>query len=88
MRFAYAQGDLKVNLKGDEDLTSSEYYYLMIAGVITACGDTRIETPRTSLNRITRLSEVATTTGEKYEKVAGIDVNDHDRGVVGWLRRQ
>jgi hypothetical protein len=40
MRFAYAQGDLKVNLKGDEDLTSSEYYYLMIAGVITACGDT------------------------------------------------
>src|SRR5215510_12998660 len=88
MRFAYAQGDVKVNIKCNEDLTSSEYYYLMIAGVVTECGIARIVIPRTSLNRITRLSEVATTTGERYEKVAGIDVNVHDRGVVDWLRRQ
>ena len=60
----------------------------MIAGVTTACSIARIVIPRTSLNRITRLSEVATTTGERYEKVAGIDVNVHDRSVVDWLRRQ
>jgi hypothetical protein len=60
----------------------------MIAGVIAICGMARMVIPRTSLNRITRLSEVATTTGERYEKVVGLDVNIHDRGVVEWLRRQ
>src|SRR5262245_60895227 len=60
----------------------------MIAGLIAPCGIARMEIPRTSLNRITRLSEVATTTGERYEKVACIDINIIDRGVVEWLRRQ
>src|SRR5262249_21662448 len=60
----------------------------MIAGLMAPCGIARMLIPRTSLNRINRLSEVATTTGERYEKVAGIDVNVHDRGVVQWLRGQ
>ena len=37
MHFAYAQGGVKVNIKGNGDLTFSEYNCLMIAGVITAC---------------------------------------------------
>jgi hypothetical protein len=74
-------------LKGNQDLTSSEYDYLMIAGVIAACDMARMVIPRTSLNRITRFSEVATITGERYEKIAGIDANIRDRGVVEWLRR-
>jgi hypothetical protein len=73
--FRLRAGRRQGQYKSNEDLTSSEYYCLMIAGVITACGIARIVIPRTSLNRITRLSEVATTTGERYEKVAGIDVN-------------
>jgi hypothetical protein len=88
MHFAYVQGAVKVNLKGKEDLTSSEYYYFMIAGAMTAFGIARKVIPRTSLNQITRLSEVETRTGDRYEKVAGIDVNIHVRGVVEWLRRQ
>jgi hypothetical protein len=36
MHFAYVQGAVKVNIKGKEDLTSSEYYYFMIAGAMTA----------------------------------------------------
>jgi hypothetical protein len=87
LRAERRQGQYK-RQQGNEDLTSSEYNCLMIAGVITACGMARIVIPRTPLNRITRLSEVATTTGERYEKVADIDVNVHDRGVVDWLRRQ